>query len=328
MNIVRVTLFSLLFLLSSYSYSHQLAPALLKLNLDSENTATLFWKESESRPRGTQVGPIFPESCQKTKEPSIEQRNKALFYQWQISCSEPLIGQTIKITGMDKSKTNALIVFTDMEGRKTTTLLSQEAFSFTIPSEITAFDTFKQYMLSGIEHLIFGWDHVLFVLGLFAILLQRLKTLFWAVTAFTVGHSITLLSASLGFIPFNTQLVEILIALSITLLAIELLRPENRPTPFSIKERPYVLTFSFGLVHGCGFASVLEEYLSQESSILLPLLSFNIGIEVGQILLLVVAYIVIRVAQLSKVVVPKPKLMTAYIIGSMSIYWLIPRVLG
>ncbi|NRB21888.1 HupE/UreJ family protein, partial [Candidatus Dependentiae bacterium] len=230
------------------------------------------------------------------------------------------------------------------EGRRTTNLISSTQQFFIIPASLSTWLTVKQYLLSGAEHLLTGWDHVLFVIGLFVLLFQRRRIMILAITAFTLGHSLTLLSASMGFIPFNPQVVEIFIAITLIVLAMEILNLNKPSHPWAIRHHPFILTFVFGLIHGFGFASVLSDALTQEGQLWVPLLSFNIGIEIGQLLILSICltitspYILLKKDLLKEVILNtwvKEGLNThhtqtviGYVLGIMSSYWLISRIVG
>lgn len=330
--LVSSTSFLLLMLLWSvvateHANAHPLAPFLLKIELISEHSASLFWKESELKPQGIQVGPIFPEDCHKISVPDIQQTNGSSTYQWSIDCKHSLIERSIRIEGLEASRGNVLVAFTDASGNAASTLLTGENNNFIIPKTLNHWRIAKNYVFSGIEHLLLGWDHLLFVTGLFVLLFHQIKRLLFAITAFTAGHSITLLLASMGYLPFNPQWVEILIALSITALGLELLSTEKPAQRFSIRKSPYLLTFFFGLIHGCGFASVLAEALSKEAQVALPLFSFNLGIEIGQgIVLLALTALFYPFIRIIKTNIKQSNGVAGYVLGAMSVYWLISRI--
>lgn len=142
------------------------------------------------------------------------------------------------------------------------------------------------YIRLGFEHILpLGLDHVLFVLGLF-FLNYRLKPLLWQVSAFTIAHTITLGLAAAGYIQFNHAWIEALIALSICYVAVE-----NLITDKLHHWRP-VVVFGFGLLHGIGFASVLGEIGLPDNEFFPALISFNVGVELGQLTVILLAYLV------------------------------------
>ena len=147
----------------------------------------------------------------------------------------------------------------------------------------------KTYAVSGFQHILpLGLDHILFVLGIF-LLSTRMNPLLWQVTMFTIAHSITLSLAMLDVFSLPAQVVEPLIALSIAYVAVE-----NLFSPSLHKSRLWIV-FGFGLLHGMGFASVLSEFGMPRDDFALALISFNIGIELGQLAIIALAYLALRV---------------------------------
>ena len=173
---------------------------------------------------------------------------------------------------------------------------------------------------SGFEHIIpKGFDHILFILGLFFSCL-KFRSLLIQVTAFTIAHSITLILASIGFIEIPSSIVEPLIALSIVWIALE---------NFLLKEPSkwrYLVVFSFGLLHGLGFASVLSYYGLPKDNFISLLLAFNIGVELGQLSILIAAFVLVdlifkKVFKIENIGTP-----ASITIGSIGLFWFIERV--
>ena len=187
-------------------------------------------------------------------------------------------------------------------------------------SSLSKTETGWVYMQMGYTHILpLGFDHVLFVLGLF-FLNPNLKSVLWQATAFTVAHSITLGLAIYGFIHPVSSIIEPIIALSILFIAIE---------NIFIKELKWwriLIVFSFGLIHGCGFASALTEVGLPEKNYLLALLTFNLGVELGQVTVIILAFLLIgkwfskKVWYHKRIVVP-----ISFCIGCVALYWTIER---
>jgi len=183
----------------------------------------------------------------------------------------------------------------------------------------------QRYLLMGAEHILFGLDHLLFVLGL--LLLQHSAwNLLKTITAFTVAHSITLGFAVLGIFPVPSAPIEVLIALSIVLLAREILMGQ-RGILSMVHHRPWLVALLFGLFHGFGFAGALGELGLSSNDVPLALLFFNLGVEAGQ-----VAFIVLLVAlhwlfeKLSAQSLPSIYRGLAYGLGSVATFWFIERL--
>lgn len=197
----------------------------------------------------------------------------------------------------------------------------------TIPARPDRMQVLESYFVIGVEHILFGWDHLLFVIAL-VLLLRRWRPVVFAATAFTVAHSITLAGASLGLLGMPQRPVEALIALSIVFLALEIVRLRKGEESWTLRY-PWVIAFAFGLLHGFGFAGALASIGLPEGEIAAALLAFNLGVEAGQ--LLVVAALMALLAALDRLAQPAMATglrVAAYGIGITGSYWLIDRVIG
>lgn len=177
------------------------------------------------------------------------------------------------------------------------------------------------YLWMGYTHIIpLGFDHILFILGLF-LLNPKVKILITQATTFTVAHSITLALSMFNIIQPDLKIIEVIIALSILFIAFENLLIQD------VKWWRYVIVFLFGLIHGCGFASALSEVGLPPHDRILALLTFNIGVECGQIAIIITAYFLIaKQFQLYPwyrrfIVIPM-----SICIGLVSLYWVVERM--
>ena len=186
---------------------------------------------------------------------------------------------------------------------------------------LTGTERFVKYLKSGFVHIIpKGIDHILFVLGLFLATLT-LKSLIWQVSTFTIAHSISLGLAVTGAITLSSDIVEPLIALSIAYIAFENIRSEH------VERSRLLLIFVFGLLHGLGFAFVLTEFGLPQSNFLMSLLAFNIGVEAGQLVVILVAFILLfkwHNKPSYRFFVQMP---LSILIGIVGLYWTIERIL-
>ena len=201
----------------------------------------------------------------------------------------------------------------------------QKILELTVEAAPTWFDTARTYFLLGVEHILLGIDHLLFVLALL-LLVRDVWMLIKVITAFTVAHSITLVLAALGWAHIPQVPVEAVIALSIMFVAAELVRQVGPENDFT-KRAPWVVAFAFGLLHGLGFGGALKEIGLPQTDVPLALLSFNLGVEAGQ-LLFVGAVLAIRATIERLLVFKLPWLRSAlgYGIGSLAAVWLVQRV--
>jgi hydrogenase/urease accessory protein HupE len=181
------------------------------------------------------------------------------------------------------------------------------------------------YLRLGVEHILLGYDHLLFVLGLILVAAST-RQLVMAITAFTAAHSITLAAAVLGVVHVPPKPVEAVIALSIAFVAVEIVRAREGKAGTAARA-PWLVAFAFGLLHGFGFAGALSEIGMPEGHIPAALLFFNLGVEAGQ--LLFVAAVMVSAALVRLVRLPLPRwaaLAPPYVIGSVAMFWVLQRV--
>ena len=177
------------------------------------------------------------------------------------------------------------------------------------------------YLVLGVEHILTGYDHLAFVMGLLFLVGFRRK-LFWTITAFTMAHSLTLASAALGILTLRPPPVEATIALSIVLVAHEAL---SRRDTLS-RRYPAALAFLFGLVHGLGFAGALKEIGLPQVHLPVALLTFNVGVEIGQLFTVGLAYLVYRLLPRQAPWLVVGRTTALYAIGSLAAYWSWSRI--
>ena len=317
----------LLLLISATAGAHPLAPALLELEQTGVNQYTVLWRTSATRAAGTDVAPRFPPVCsyQQTGAATLD-ANEAVAVRGLLRCAQPLAGNELAVDGLEASRINVILRLRPSGAAEAGALLDARAPSWTVPQPGPARPLWLDYLALGIEHLLTGLDHVLFVTGLF-LLVRGMRPLVLTVTAFTFGHSITLSLAALGLVRVSQPLAELGIALTILVLAVELARPAGQPAGW-IARKPWAMAAAFGLLHGLGFAGALADIGLPQQSIPLALLSFNLGIECGQLLLL--AVLLALAAGWKKVAAPTAWLplgrtLPVYAIGSCAALWCYAR---
>jgi hydrogenase/urease accessory protein HupE len=178
------------------------------------------------------------------------------------------------------------------------------------------------YLVLGIEHILTGYDHLLFVIGLLFLVGFR-RRLVWTITAFTAAHSLTLTSAAMGWLTLRPPPVEATIALSIVLVASEALRQRQTLA----RRWPALVAFVFGLVHGLGFAGALREIGLPQQHLVTALLTFNLGVELGQLLTVGMAWMIV-IAVRRQPWAPRLKSPVLYVIGSLAAYWSLLRLVA
>jgi hydrogenase/urease accessory protein HupE len=242
---------------------------------------------------------------------------------WQLR-APALRGQTLRIRGLEKTVTDVLTRFQFLDGTVAINVLQPSAPTLVVPERQTALALARSYILYGIQHIWFGVDHLLFVLGLLLIVGDR-WTLVKTITSFTVAHSLTLAVATLGFAHAPVEPLNAAIALSILFLGPEIARIWRGETSLTIR-RPWLVAFIFGLLHGFGFAGALSGAGLPRPDLALALLTFNIGVEIGQIAFVLLVVALERSFRQLEIRWP-PWLARApgYLIGSAGAFWTIQR---
>jgi hydrogenase/urease accessory protein HupE len=232
----------------------------------------------------------------------------------------------IRIDGLAATMIDVLVRIEWQNGTVVSQILRPNETGFRVGSEKQAVPTWG-YLTLGIEHILLGIDHLLFVLGLMLIV-NGTWLLVNTITAFTVAHSITLGLATLGLVHVPQAPVEAVIALSIVFVASELVRQRNQ-RPDVMARYPWIVAFTFGLLHGFGFAGALAEVGLPQTDIPLALLFFNVGVEIGQLAFIAVMLGVIAAGRNLPVHLPQWSWRIApYSIGSLAMFWVIQRMLA
>jgi hydrogenase/urease accessory protein HupE len=267
----------------------------------------------------------FSGLVERTTPVTSRARDNAMIQTWSFSAIEPLAGQEVGIDGLSSTVTDALVRVEFADGREWVERLTPGTSRATIPAIQGGWAVAATYLKLGIEHILLGLDHLLFVLALILIA-PNTRQLVMAITAFTVAHSITLASATLGFVNVPPPPVEAAIALSIALVALEIVRAREGKAGIAV-HAPWVVAFAFGLLHGLGFAGALSEVGLPAGHIPAALLFFNVGVEIGQLVFVAVVLGLAAFFGLARRPLPRwASLTPAYLIGSLAMFWVIQRV--
>ena len=327
-----LVLLALLF--AQAAWADELRPGYLELRQTTPDTYNLLFKipalNNEMR-LGIYVK--LPESTRDVAAPHSAFIGGAYIERRTIRREGGLAGLAISIEGLSATSTNVLVRIEALGGAIQTERLSPTRTAFAVQATPGAGDVAATYLHLGVEHILFGFDHLLFVLAL-VILVREWKRVAITVTAFTVAHSITLAGATLGFVNVPGPPVEAAIALSIVLVAVEIVNA-RRGEPSLTARWPWLVAFGFGLLHGFGFAGALAEVGLPQHAIPVALLFFNVGVEIGQLAfvatVLTLAWL-LRVAALRRFepalvqrTVDGLDVVVAYAIGAVASYWLIER---
>ena len=263
--------------------AHEVRPAYLQLTEVDEGATKyhVLWKQPIMQNRRLPIDPVFTEDCVMSDLAPPEVTSAALLYHWRTECD--LSESSIRINGLTVTLTDVLVRVDTLDGETANYILRPENPILDL-NEAEA--PVLSYFMIGIEHLVFGIDHVLFVIGLF-LFIREPVALIKTITAFTFAHSITLALSALDLVKLDQGPVEAIIALSILFLARELAQDESERSRLTLG-RPWVMAFIFGLLHGLGFAGALSDIGLPEDDLWFSLLLFNVGIEVGQIAVILV----------------------------------------
>ena len=311
------------------SHGHALQPGYLELRLIDHETYAVVWKTPAIGARPMAITARLPESCDpRTPVPPIW-GGAAYVARWTASCAGGLEGGVIHIDGLDRTSTDVLVRFDFADGISEARRLTPGDPSFIVPTQPSRFEVVRTYFLLGVEHILLGIDHLLFVLALM-LLVKGMGRIIVTVTAFTLAHSLTLAGATLGFVQMPGPPIEAAIALSIVFVASEIIH-SRRGNPGLTERYPWVVAFTFGLLHGFGFAGALAEIGLPQASIPMALLFFNVGVEVGQLLFIASLLAIFALARqiTRRINVPQPAWAWAvppYAIGSVAAFWVIQRV--
>ena len=321
----RNTAFAVLVLLTSLisasAAAHPLAPALLELREEPSGQVEVLWKRSSLSVPGSDLQPIVPEDCPVLSQPRFEKKGTAVLVRWTIDCGAGgLVGRPIRIDGLGPAKIDTLVRVELSDGRQVQRVLRRADSSMIVPAKANKSAVFVDYLTIGFEHILSGADHLLFVFGLF-LLCSGTGALIKTITSFTVGHSFTLSLAALGYSNLPSGPIEVLIAASVLALAVELARDASKST--LMRRYPWAMALAFGLLHGMGFAGALREVGLPSGEIPMALFSFNIGIELGQ--LVFVMGLIVLAPLVRRLPTPLPTRAGVYLMGCLAAFWVLER---
>ncbi|MEM8574483.1 MAG: HupE/UreJ family protein [Pseudomonadota bacterium] len=305
--------------------AHELRPGFLEIKQTSAETYDIRFKVPARGDMRLGLYVRLPSDCRDTSPARNERAGPAILEHRAVRCPEGLANQEVSIDGLPGTFTDVVVRVESEDGAIQATRLTPDSPSFTVAAAPTWLDTARTYFLLGVEHILLGIDHLLFVLALL-LLVRDVWMLVKVITAFTVAHSITLALTALGWAQIPPAPVEAVIALSIMFVAAEILRQTGPETGFT-KRAPWLVAFAFGLLHGLGFGGALKEIGLPQSDVPLALLTFNLGVEAGQ-LLFVFAVLGAGAVVRKLVSFERPWLRTAvgYGIGSLAAVWFVQRV--
>lgn len=307
-------------LMCASALAHEVRPAYLNVVPNAQAGFDVTWKQPVLEGSRLKITPIFPETCTETAARELSITGATVIEQWSIACD--LKSGTLSLEGLDRTLTDAFLQIEYPDGDTVSTVLKPYNLSIDLSADTPS--AAQAYLKIGVEHVLAGWDHLLFIVGL--VLLVRARQVIGVATAFTVAHSITLAVTALGFMTVPSRPVEILIAASIVLLAVEVIRKHRGQDSLAVR-RPWMIAFFIGLIHGFGFAGALAEIGLPKGQELLSLFLFNVGIEFGQITLIAALLAALwGITKISKSARRPVEMFATYGIGAIGMFWVIERM--
>ena len=334
MSVLRrlLTLGWMLFAVALPALADEFRPAYLQLRQVDATGYEVLWKVPALDETTTlSVVPIFPASARALTPVHSSYAAGTAVQRWRVEVDGGLADKAIAFSNLSAARIDVLVRLERADGSVQLGRVLPLDPRFVVTASPDAFEVVQTYTVLGIEHILTGFDHLLFVLAL-VILVKGVRRLIATITAFTVAHSLTLVAATLGWVHVPGPPVEAAIALSIMFVAAEFVH--SRQGMNGLTERfPWIVAFTFGLLHGFGFASALSQVGLPQTAIPVALLFFNVGVEIGQLLFIAFVFAVIALARqvLRRFAMPQPAWtwrVPPYAIGSVAAFWAIQRIVA
>jgi len=305
--------------------AHEVRPGYLELRQIDANAYAVLWKVPAVGDMRLSIQPRFPKNCETVGDVTSYRSTDSYTERLLMACPGGLNERTLAIDGLAATMTDVLARIERTDGSTQVALLTQSKPNLIVEASPGRLQVARVYSVLGVEHILTGADHLLFVLALIIITRGGWK-LAKTVTAFTVSHSITLTAATLGYVHVWQRPVEAIIALSIVFVASEILHG-RQGKPGITARAPWIVALTFGLLHGLGFAGGLSDAGLPQVHVPLALLFFSLGVEAGHFLFIAATLVVIfLLVRLPKVIAPQwTQLVPPYAIGALSSYWFIAR---
>jgi hydrogenase/urease accessory protein HupE len=312
--------------------AHDARPVYLEIKETSPNKFSVLWRTPVLAGMRLPVALTLPNDVRNLKEPVVQELADSLLERrWIDAGANGLAGKRIEFRGLQATITDVLVRVEMLDGRTWTTIAHPSQPWFELTGAPSKLQVAGAYLRLGIEHILGGVDHLLFILALM-ILVKGTRRLIATVTAFTVAHSITLAAATLGFVHVPQKPVEAAIALSIVFVACEIVHARQGRQGLT-EQWPWIVAFSFGLLHGFGFAGALNAVGLPQTAIPVALLFFNVGVEIGQLLFIAAILSIMALGRwfIQRAMLPQPTWawrLAPYSIGSVAAFWMIQRIAG
>ena len=307
--------------------AHEVRPAFLEITERADGKADVLWKQPSIGLLAVALNPQITGNLLNRAPDGIAAAENWEIHQWHglDLNGKGLDGREVRIAGLERTITDTLVIVHLKSGDDTQQVLTPSAPAFTINAHAGA--AVSAYLFLGINHILTGIDHLLFVFGLL-LLSSGTRQLLRTVTAFTVAHSITLALTALKLITVKPALIEAMVAYSILFLAVELVRKQQGREGLTLRQ-PWLVAFGFGLLHGAAFAGALKEIGLPAHAIPQSLFLFNLGVEIGQLIFVALAIAVIGLLKRFHWPAAAPRIawtIASYAIGSFAMVWFLERL--
>ena len=325
---LRVALAGLFIAVAVPALAHDTRPLYIEITETEAGRYQTNWKVPVTVAATNIPDVKLPDTCRPLGPVTGGQTFRSQSYE----CATDLSDESINISYPRYNPSiSSLVHFSRLSGETYSEVLSPETTTWTVPTKERTWRVAKQYTILGIEHILAGYDHLLFIV-LLILLAGTFKRILITITGFTIAHSITLAMAALGVVKVSVAPVEASIALSIVFVAMELAR--NKQDTLTWKY-PIAVSSTFGLLHGFGFAAVLSEIGLPQIEVPAALLFFNVGVELGQLAFIAIA---VGVFMLAKWFAPRLRdvrfsdalrtvqFPAAYIVGTLALFWTFDRI--
>ena len=307
--------------------AHEIRPAYLEIQETEPARFHVLWRTPVLAGMRLPVVLKLPDGVRDLDVPSVQTLSDSLVERRVIDAGpDGLDGKRIEFVGLALTITDVLVRVELRDGTTWTTIARPSQPFVEIAAVGGAWSVLRTYWLHGMEHILFGYDHLLFVLALILIV-PSASVLFFTITAFTLAHSLTLALATLGLVHVPGPPVEAAIAASILLLASEIVHLRRGVVGWTA-HWPWLVAFSFGLLHGFGFASALMDLGLPRGDIPLALFAFNVGVECGQLLFVGLVLALAALARRARAARLEAQALRAapYAIGTLAAFWLFERL--
>lgn len=309
-----------------FALAHEMRPAYLLLTETEPDVYSLLWRVPTKGDRRLRLYLRFPHGC--IRDGEIQRVNEvgALVERWTMACQTGLAQKSIIVEGLSFTQTDVLLRIGFRNGSVELARATPEAPSVVVKGAQTGWQIAHAYFWLGVDHILTGYDHLLFVFALI-LLIDKRSTLVKTITAFTLAHSLTLAAAALRVIQLPQAAIEAVIALSIAFVARDLVLRDGRVRRSSTVFQPWAIALVFGLLHGLGFAGALHEAGLPQTDVPTALLTFNLGVEVGQLAFVVVILSLLWcLGWFRHPYLHFARPLAAYAIGGIASAWLIERL--